>query len=70
MPAQARWNRRNDVYGDNRDRIYPLLTGMAGRFLEIASLTPLKLLLANDIYGLAWKDLAPTVRMPTGLPSA
>jgi ubiquinone/menaquinone biosynthesis C-methylase UbiE len=67
MPAQARWNRRNDVYGDNRDRIYPLLTGMAGRFLEMASLTPLKLLLANDIYGLAWKDLAPEVRMPTGL---
>jgi len=67
MPAQARWNRRNDHYGDNRDRIYPLLTGIAGRFLEIASLTPLKLLLANDIYGLAWKQLAPTVKVPSGL---
>lgn len=66
MPAQARWNRRNDVYGDNRDRVYPLLTGMAGRLLEMASLTPLKLLLANDIYGLAWKDRAPAVGIPTG----
>lgn len=67
MPAQARWNRSNDVYGDNRDRIYPLLTGMAGRLLEFASLTPLKLWLANDIYGLAWKEAAPKVRTPVGL---
>lgn len=67
MPAQARWNRRNDVYGDNRDRVYPLLTGTAGRFLEMASLTPLKLLLANDIYGIVWKDQAPSIRMPFGL---
>lgn len=67
IPAQARWKRRNDVYGDNRDRVYPLLTGTAGRLLEMVSLTPLKLLLANDIYGIAWKDRAPAVSMPLGL---
>lgn len=67
IPAQARWKQRNDIYGDNRDRVYPLLTGTAGRLLEMASLTPLKLLLANDIYGLVWKDRAPTVSMPLGL---
>lgn len=56
MPAQARWNAGRDSYGDNRDHVYPLLAGVAGRVLEALSLTPMKLLLSNDIFGLAWKS--------------
>jgi SAM-dependent methyltransferase len=62
MPAQARWNACNDQYGDNRDTVYPMLLGAAGSVLELLSLTPFKLLLCNDIYGLLWQE--PT--MPTG----
>ncbi|MCB1919470.1 MAG: class I SAM-dependent methyltransferase [Candidatus Competibacteraceae bacterium] len=61
MAAQARWNRLNDRFGDNRDQVYPLLTGLAGRILEAVSLTPAKLLLCNDIFGLAWKEASPVV---------
>lgn len=64
MPAQARWNSIGDEYGDNRDRLYPMLTGMLGRALEFASLTPAKLLLCNDIFGIAWKGGRPLEASP------
>ncbi len=59
MAAQARWNSHNDHYGDNRDKVYPMLAGIAGRMLELASITPAKLLLSNDIFGTVWKDRKP-----------
>ena len=59
MAAQARWNSENDTYGDNRDSIYPMLAGTKGRLLELASLTPAKLLLSNDIFGTLWKGPKP-----------
>lgn len=66
MPAQARWGARAGGYRDQRDRIYPLLAGLAGRMLEALSLTPLRLLLANDIFAIAWRDdgTAPSLRLP------
>jgi ubiquinone/menaquinone biosynthesis C-methylase UbiE len=59
MPAQARWNQSNDEYGDQRDRLYPILAGRTGTLLEWLSKTPLKLLLSNDIFGIAAKDELP-----------
>lgn len=59
MAAQARWNSDNDHYGDNRDTIYPILAGASGRLLELASMTPAKLLLSNDIFGTVWNDRKP-----------
>lgn len=59
MAAQARWNSNNDQYGDNRDTVYPMLAGASGRLLELASMTPAKLLLSNDIFGTAWKGRKP-----------
>ncbi|MGH8603783.1 MAG: hypothetical protein ACREXR_13720, partial [Gammaproteobacteria bacterium] len=59
MPAQARWNAGGDQYRDNRDTVYPLLGGVVGRALEALSLTPLKLLLCNDIFGVLWKEGKP-----------
>lgn len=59
MAAQARWNSENDTYGDNRDSIYPMLAGTKGRLLELASMTPAKLLLSNDIFGTLWKGRKP-----------
>lgn len=64
MPAQARWNAGKDCYGDNRDSLYPLLAGPLGRVMEWLSLTPLKLLLSNDIFGLLWKGR----RLPPSTP--
>ncbi len=66
MAAQARWNRLNDRFGDNRDQVYPLLTGLAGKILEVVSLTPAKLLLCNDIFGLVWKDIPSAGLKPQG----
>jgi ubiquinone/menaquinone biosynthesis C-methylase UbiE len=54
MPAQARWKIQQEQYGDNRDKVYPLMVGPAGRLMELFSLTPAKLLLSNDIFGLVW----------------
>ena len=59
MAAQARWNSENDEYGDNRDTVYPMLAGTKGRLLELASLTPAKLLLSNDIFGTLWNGQKP-----------
>lgn len=59
IPAQAKWNKGKDTYGDNRDNLYPEFTGIKGRLLEIASLTPLKLFLCNDIFGVIWKESKP-----------
>jgi len=68
MPAQARWNRTNDLYGDQRDRLYPILGGRVGTLLEWLSRTPLKLLLSNDIFGIAWKESPPQeIRLPWAL---
>ena len=64
MPAQARWNNTRDRYGDNRDRLYPLLTGPLGRVLEVISLTPAKLILCNDIFGLIWNGQQPVTAKP------
>ncbi len=59
IPAQAKWSKGKDIYGDNRDNLYPEFTGIKGRLLELASLTPLKLVLCNDIFGIIWKDKKP-----------
>lgn len=68
IPAQARWNQGKDVYGDNRDSLYPAFTGIAGNILELASLTPIKLLLSNDIFGALWKNEKPeAIKLPTAL---
>ncbi len=68
MAAQARWNMASDKYGDQRDQLYPMLAGRMGTILEWLSLTPARLLLANDIFGLAWKsDTAPAVKLPLAL---
>lgn len=68
MPAQARWNMAADQYGDQRDQLYPMLAGRMGTLLEWISLTPARLLLANDIFGVAWKsETAPAVRLPLAL---
>ncbi len=68
MPAQARWNRRNDQYGDQRDHLYPMLAGRIGTLLEWISVTPLKLLVSNDIFGIARKESAPQqVKLPLAL---
>jgi SAM-dependent methyltransferase len=69
IPAQARWNRGQDQYRDQRDRIYPLLVGVLGRVLEWISLTPVKLLICNDIFGILWKD-GPPPRATGPLPRA
>ncbi len=45
-----------DKFSDNRENVYPLLSGIAGRALELLSMTPCKLLLCNDIYGVIWKE--------------
>lgn len=58
IAAQARWSTSGDQFDDTRDRIYPMLSGAAGRLLEVMSHTPLKLLLCNDIYGVLWKGSA------------
>ena len=68
IPAQARWNKGKDSYGDNRDTLYPGFIGVKGNILEIASLTPLKLLLCNDIFGILWKkDRPKSIKIPLGL---
>jgi len=68
IPAQARWKSSEDFYQDNRDTIYPLLARWPGRFLELLSKTPLKLILCNDIFGVLWKgDSEPAL---PDLPSA
>jgi ubiquinone/menaquinone biosynthesis C-methylase UbiE len=64
LPAQARWNAGVDRYNDTRDAVYPMLAGFTGRVLEWLSLTPLKLLLCNDIYGVFWHPDAPPARLP------
>lgn len=63
MPAQARWNAGRDRYGDNRDHLYQLLAGPIGRVMELLSLTPLKLLLSNDIFGLLWTGPRPAAML-------
>lgn len=68
IPAQARWNRMEDHYGDNRDSFYPILTGLLGRLLEIIAFTPAKLFLCNDIFALAWAgSLPPKTKHKRGL---
>ena len=68
IPAQARWNQGRDVYGDNRDSLYPAFAGFAGNLLEIISYTPFKLLLSNDIFGILWKNTKPeSVKLPIAL---
>lgn len=62
IPSQARWNSGNDIYKDNRDKIYPMLSRWPGRIMEVLSGTPLKFLICNDIYGVLWKsDVAPSL---------
>lgn len=67
MPAQARWNAGKDDYNDQRDSIYPLLTGSCGRILEYICITPLKLFFCNDIFGVLWKGEA---KAPESAPCA
>lgn len=67
MASQARWNAGNDSYGDTRDNVYPMLAGLPGRILEALSATPFKLLLSNDIFGVAWKGKRPRSLRPAPL---
>ena len=45
----------------------PLSSGVAGRLLELVSMTPCKLLLCNDIFGVIWKEPKPPVGLPWAL---
>lgn len=69
MPAQARWGARAGGFRDQRDKLYPRLAGWLGRVLEWLSLTPARLVLANDIFAIAWRDDAPApqARVPLRL---
>lgn len=69
MPAQARWNVNCAHFQDNRDLTYPLLARWPGKILELLSHTPLKLIIANDIYGILWKSARKSapVRVPSAL---
>ena len=69
MPAQARWGARAGGFKDQRDKLYPRLAGWLGRVLEWLSWTPARLVLANDIFAIAWRDdvPAPPVRVPLRL---
>ena len=50
-----------------RDNVYPMLAGLPGRILEALSATPFKLLLSNDIFGVAWKGTRPRSLRPAPL---
>ena len=69
IPAQARWQSSKPKLSDNRATMYPLLSGILGRVLEWLSLTPLKLILSNDIYAAIWKDSQASLKLrkPLGL---
>lgn len=54
IPAQARWNADQIVFKDQRGDVYPLMARWPGRLLEILSKTPLRLVLANDIFAVLW----------------
>ncbi len=55
IPAQARWRADQTVYNDQRGDVYPLMARWPGRLLEMFSKTPLRLVLANDIFAVLWK---------------
>jgi ubiquinone/menaquinone biosynthesis C-methylase UbiE len=59
IPAQARWNAHQAVYHDQRDEVYPLMSRWPGRFLELMSVSPLRLLLCNDIFAVLWRGPKP-----------
>jgi ubiquinone/menaquinone biosynthesis C-methylase UbiE len=60
IPAQARWHAGQAVYEDQRDKVYPMMARWPGRVLEGLSVTPLRLILCNDIFALLWNgDQAP-----------
>lgn len=67
IPAQARWQSSKSKLSDNRGTMYPLLSGKLGKFLELLSLTPLKLILSNDIFAVLWKDGHPGLDIPKPL---
>jgi len=68
IPAQARFQNKTIKYSDNRGALYPKLAGILGRILEMLSATPLKLILSNDIYGIAWKsESSPNIKLPSRL---
>ena len=58
IPAQARWQSSKSLLSDNRGQLYPMMAGNWGRCLEILSMTPLKLILCNDIFAVLWKGAA------------
>lgn len=61
IPAQARWSAvQRDRFGDPRDPVYARLAGPAGRALEwLCRIGPARLLLCNDIFGVAWNGPPP-----------
>lgn len=63
IPAQARWHAGQAVYDDQRDKVYPVMARWPGRVLEGLSVTPLRLVLSNDIFAVLWRDEKP----PAGL---
>lgn len=68
--AQARWQRGGRAFppSDQRARVYPLLGNPFLRTLyRLALATPLRLILANDIYAVAYKGLLPSGRKWGGL---
>jgi hypothetical protein len=46
------------VYRDQRDAVYSMMGRWPGRVLEALSVTPLRLLLSNDIFAVLWRGKA------------
>jgi 2-polyprenyl-3-methyl-5-hydroxy-6-metoxy-1,4-benzoquinol methylase len=70
--AQAEWY-KDEVFGDRRDRFYRLLRNPVVKLaVNIVSVTPLRLLLLNDIYAIAAKSeqALSKARFRMGLPEA
>lgn len=60
--AQAQWQRGGKAFppSDQRAKVYPLLVNPLVRALfRLAMASPLRFILANDIYALAWKGYVP-----------
>ena len=64
---QAKWHSKQPL-SDIRGKIYPLLTNsLIGSLYKMLAKTPLRLLLVNEIFAVAWK---PNTPVPIQVPSA
>lgn len=65
---QAKWHKKKTLK-DNREKIYKILSMPAlGILYKLVAKTPLKILLVNEMFAIAWKNTpAKPIRTPTGL---